>query len=51
LPLPALPTTPRKWKQCLKDAKAKGLTGEGAQVGQKSCKDAYNKAKVTAMSG
>ena len=40
------PTTPKEMEtQCLKDAKAKGLTGDALKSAEKSCKDAYNKAK------
>jgi len=40
------PTTPKEMEtQCLKDAKAKGLTGEALKSAEKSCKDAYHKAK------
>jgi hypothetical protein len=42
----ASPTTPKEMEtQCLKDAKAKGLTGEALKSAEKSCKDAYHKAK------
>ena len=40
------PTTPKEMEtQCLKDAKAKGLAGEALKSAEKSCKDAYHKAK------
>ena len=40
------PTTPKEMEtQCLKDVKAKGLTGEAHKTAEKACKDAYNKAK------
>jgi hypothetical protein len=40
------PTTPKEMEtQCLKDAKAKGLTGEALKAAEKKCKDDYAKAK------
>ena len=40
------PTTPKEMEtQCLKDVKAKGLTGEAHKTAEKACRDAYNKAK------
>jgi hypothetical protein len=40
------PTTPKEMEtQCLKDVKAKGLTGDALKSAEKTCKDAYNKAK------
>jgi len=42
----ATPTTPKEVEtQCLKDAKAKGLTGDALKAAEKSCKDAYAKTK------
>jgi hypothetical protein len=39
------PTTPKEVEtQCLKDAKAKGLTGDALKSAEKACKDAYAKA-------
>jgi hypothetical protein len=39
------PTTPKEMEtQCLKDAKAKGLSGDALKSAEKSCKDAYHKA-------
>lgn len=40
------PTTPKEMEtQCIKDAKAKGLTGDALKSAEKKCKDDYAKAK------
>ncbi|MEO8308985.1 MAG: hypothetical protein ABI616_13190 [Pseudomonadota bacterium] len=42
----ATPTTPKEIEtQCLKDVKAKGLTGAAHKSAEQACKDAYHKAK------
>jgi hypothetical protein len=40
----ATPTAKQVETQCLKDAKAKGLTGDALKSAEKACKDAYAKA-------